>query len=233
MNILHLDTATAVFSIALSADEQVIGEFCGDAGPATSAKIPGHIQALLQQASLEMNDLHAFAVTVGPGAFTGVRVGIALTKGMAYATGKPVIPLSSLELLALNAKNSAIPVCALFDARRSEVYSALYLFENGMQRIRPEMAITPGRLLDELSGPTLFIGDGALRYRDLIVERFGSNAHFAEQHLHQPKASAGAALALGFLQSGAAVSPEELMPCYLRLAEAEINRRRLSEELAI
>jgi len=232
VNILHLDTATNVFSIALTAGEQVIAEFCGDAGPATSAKIPGHIKALLQQASLEMSDLQAFSVTVGPGAFTGVRVGIALIKGMAYATGRPVIALSSLELLALNACNSTIPVCALLDARRGEVYSALYSFENGMRLVRPEMAIAPGRLLDQLAGPMLFIGDGAQRYQDLITERFGSNAHFAEELLHQPKASAAALLALNRLQSGAAVSPEELMPCYLRLAEAEINRRRLSEGLA-
>lgn len=228
MKILHLDSSTNVFSIALSDDENVIAELSGDAGPATSAKIPGHIQSLLKQASLEITDLHAFAVTVGPGSFTGVRVGIALVKGLAYSTGKPVIPLSSLELLALNAKDSVLPVCAMFDARRSEVYTALYRFDNGMQLVRSEMAIAPAQLLEQLAGPTLFIGDGALRYRDLIVEQYGSNAHFAEGHLHQPQASAGAALALSRFNSGKTVSSLELAPSYLRLSEAELNKRRVN-----
>lgn len=225
MNILLLDTATNVFSIALSADKTVVAEFCGEAGPEASAKIPGHIESLMQQASLEMHDLDAFAVTVGPGSFTGVRVGIALVKGLAYATGKPVIPLSSLELLALNAMDSDLPVCTLLDARRSEVYSALYRFADGMRLVRPEMAVPPAELLDELAGPTLFIGDGALRYHDLIAERLGSNAHFAAAHLHLPKASAGAALALTRLKGSMTVSASALEPSYLRLSEAELNKR--------
>jgi len=225
VKILHLDTATNIFSIALSAGEHVIAEFCGDAGPATSARIPDHIHSLLRDAGLDMTAVDAFAVTVGPGSFTGVRVGIALVKGMAYATGKSVIPLSSLELLALNAKTSSLPVCTMFDARRSEVYSALYRFDGTMQLVRPAMAISPGQLLDELEGDILFIGDGALRYRDLIVERLGSKAHFAESQLHGPRASAGAELALCRLAAGQAVAPIELVPCYLRLSEAEINKR--------
>lgn len=232
VNILHLDTSTAVFSVALTRNETVIGEFCGDAGPAASAKIPDHIQALLQQASLTMHDLHGFSVTVGPGAFTGVRVGIALVKGMAYATDRPVVALSSLELLALNARGSAIPVCAMLDARRGEVYSAVYRFADGMDPVQPEMAVSPAELLDGLEGEPLFIGDGALRYQDLIIERFGGNARFAEEHLHRPKASAGAAMVLTRLQAGQTVSPLDLAPCYLRLPEAEINRRRLIEEIA-
>jgi len=226
MKILLLDTATNVFSIALADGETVIAEFFGDAGPATSAKIPGHIQNLLLDTGLDTAEIDAFAVTIGPGSFTGVRVGIALIKGMAYSTGKPVITLSSLELLALNAQESAIPVCTMFDARRGEVYSAIYSFAGNMQLVRPEMAIPPAQLLAELAGDILFIGDGALRYHDLIVERFGCNAHFAEEHLNHPQASAGASLALKRLIAGQAISPLSLTPHYLRLSEAEINKHR-------
>jgi tRNA threonylcarbamoyladenosine biosynthesis protein TsaB len=225
VNILHLDTATSVFSIALTRDETIIGEYCGDAGPAASAKIPGHIQDLLQKASLEMHELHGFSVTVGPGAFTGLRVGIALIKGMAYAAGRPVVALSSLELLALNAKDSKVPVCAMFDARRGEVYAAVYDFSSGEGLLRPERAIDPGELLDELVDPVLFLGDGALRYRDLIAKRLGSHARFAADHLHQPRVSAGAVLALSRIRAGETVTPFELAPSYLRLPEAEINRK--------
>lgn len=225
MNILTLDTATNVFSIALSADEHVLAELCSDAGPAASAKIPAHIDALLKDAALDIAAIDAFAVTVGPGAFTGLRVGIALVKGMAYSTGKPVVTLSSLELLALNATGSAIPVCAMFDARRGEVYAAVYDFSSGAGLLRPEMAIEPGELLDGIKGDILFIGDGASRYRDLIVERRGVEAHFAADGRNHPKASAAAALVLSRLQSGRTVSPFELAPCYLRLPEAEMKKR--------
>jgi len=226
VNILTLDTATNVFSIALSRDELILAEFSSDAGPATSAKIPGHIHALLKDAGLDIGEIDAFAVTVGPGAFTGLRVGIALVKGLAYSTGKPVVPLSSLELLALNAKPSVLPVCAMFDARRGEVYAAVYEFSHGDAPVRPEMAINPAELVGQLQGDTLFIGDGASRYRDLIVEICGPLAHFAKDGLNYPKASVGAVLALSRLQSGQAVSPFELAPSYLRLPEAELNKKR-------
>jgi len=225
VKILSLDTSTNVFSIAVSDGDNVIAELSGDAGPAASARIPDHIQALLKDACLDIAAIDAFAVTVGPGAFTGLRVGIALVKGLAYSTGKPIITLSSLELLALNAKNSKIPVCTLFDARRSEVYSALYGFDGNVSLIRREMAIAPLQLFNELEGDVLFIGDGALRYRDLIVERLGCRAHFADESLHQPKASAGVALALSRFISGQTVSPNELAPCYLRLPEAQLNKK--------
>ena len=225
MIILSLDTSTNVFSIAVSDGDIVIAELSGDAGPAASAKIPGHIQNLLNDACLDITAIEAFAVTVGPGAFTGLRVGIALVKGLAYSTGKPVIPLSSLELLALNARNSKIPVCTLFDARRGEVYSALFGFDGGLQLIRPEMAIAPAQLLAELAGDILFIGDGATRYRDLIIDLRGEAAQFVADELNFPRASAGAALVQSRLEAGRTVSPLELAPCYLRLPEAQLNKK--------
>lgn len=225
MKILILDTATNVFSIALAEDDTILAEISGLAGPATSAKIPGHIESLLKTANLDIDSVDAFAVTVGPGAFTGVRVGIAIVKGLAYSTGKPVVQLSSLELLAMNAQDSEIPVCAMFDARRGEVYTATYSFKGGMTLIRPEMAIAPEQFLEQLEENMLFIGDGSVRYRELIVERLGSRAHFVEEHLDAPKASAGATLVHSRLISGLTLSPLELLPRYLRLSEAELNKR--------
>jgi tRNA threonylcarbamoyladenosine biosynthesis protein TsaB len=224
VNVLTLDTATNVFSMALTADERLLAEYSSDAGPATSAKIPGHLHDLLESAGLDIAALDAFAVTIGPGAFTGLRVGIALVKGMAYATGKPVVPLSSLELLALNAQGSAMPVCAMFDARRGEVYAAVYDYSSRTALLRPERALDPAVLLDELSGDILFIGDGALRYRELIIARHGAQAHFASAGRNNPRASAATALVLSRLQSGRTVSPFELAPCYLRLPEAELKK---------
>lgn len=225
MKILIVDTATNLFSMAIAENKTVLATCGGDAGPATSAGIPVKIATLLADCRLAIDDLDAFAVTVGPGAFTGLRVGLALVKGMAYATGKPVIPLSSLELLALNGRDSTVPVCPLYDARKGEVYSSLYSFVNGLTPLRPEMAISPESLLAELEGPVLFLGDGAVRYRELIVERLGERAAFAAGAMNRPDAAVAAPLVQDRLHSGATLSPFELLPRYLRLSEAELSKK--------
>ena len=226
MRLLTVDTSTNVFSIALSEDATVLGEESGDAGPSTSAAIPSLIRSLFNHAGFKPEDLDAFAVTVGPGSFTGVRIGIALVKGLAFAAGKPVVPISSLELLAMNARKSPVPVCTMFDARKGEVYTATFSFMDGMKPILIEKAADPLTVIDETTEATLFIGDGATRYRELICGRLGRLALYPEEHLHRPKASAAVPLAIERLGSGAVVSPFDLLPRYLRLSEAELNRAR-------
>jgi tRNA threonylcarbamoyladenosine biosynthesis protein TsaB len=227
VRLLTLDTSTNVFSLALSEDARVLCEETGDAGPSTSAAIPSLIRSLFNRAGFQPADLDAFCVTVGPGSFTGVRVGIALVKGLAFATGKPVVPLSSLELLALNAEASTLPVCAMFDARKGEVYTATFSFTGGLEPVCPERAANPLAVIDETKEATLFVGDGAIRYRELICGGLGELAVFPEEHVHRPRASAAAALAAERFRSGATVSPFDLHPSYLRLSEAELNRARV------
>jgi tRNA threonylcarbamoyladenosine biosynthesis protein TsaB len=226
VRLLTVDTSTNVFSIALSEGLKVLGEESGDAGPSTSAAIPSLIRSLFKHSGFQPKDLDAFAVTVGPGSFTGVRIGIALVKGLSFATGKPVVPISSLELLAMNAELSTVPVCTMFDARKGEVYTATFSFANGLKLIRPEKAADPLKVIDETKEATLFIGDGAIRYRELICGRLGRLSVSPEEHLHRPKASAAVPLALARFEFGA-VSPFELLPSYLRLSEAELNRARI------
>ena len=138
-----------------------------------------------------MGELQAFSVTVGPGAFTGVRVGIALVKGLAMATGRPVVPLSALGLLALNAAGSQIPVCPMFDARKGEVYTALFPAGGAGEPLVAEAAVDPARFLAELEGEVLFLGDGALRYRSLIGEIMAGRGRFVAPALDHPRAAAG------------------------------------------
>lgn len=227
MRLLTVDTSTNVFSIALSEDEKVLGEESGDTGPSSSAGIPSVVHSVLTSSGFQPKDLDLFAVTAGPGSFTGVRIGLAFVKGLAFATGKPVVTLSSLELLAMNAESSTIPVCTMFDARKGEVYTATFSFDNGMKLIRPEKAADPLSAIEDIRELTLFIGDGAIRYQELICRQMGSLAVFPKDHLHKPKASAGASLAIKRFKSGAAVSPFDLEPSYLRLSEAELNRAKV------
>lgn len=225
MKILFIDTSTNVFSASLSDDSTLLASCFESAGTTASSKIPVYVESLLQETDVEINSIDAFAVTIGPGAFTGVRVGIAFVKGLALATCRPVIPVSSLQLLAMNADGNDIPVCAMFDARKGEVYSAVYDMRNGITMTQPEKAIVPEQLLEEIKAPLFFIGDGAVRYRELIVNKFGADAIFASEQQNLPKASAGVSLAHSTLLKGDAIHPTVLTPSYLRLSEAELNKR--------
>ena len=211
--------------MAIGDGTTLLAEESGIAGPSTAPRLAPAIDTLFASAGCTPRDMDAFAVTVGPGAFTGLRVGIALVKGLAIATGKPAIPLSSLALLAMNARERSLPVCPLFDARKGEVYGALYDFAASVDPVIAETAADPADFLSRLEGRVLFLGDGAVRYADLIREIMGDRAEIADPSLHHPRAAAGLGLAQSAFAAGLAVPPAKLLPRYLRLSEAELSRR--------
>jgi tRNA threonylcarbamoyladenosine biosynthesis protein TsaB len=175
-----------------------------------------------------MTEVDGFGVTQGPGAFTGLRVGIAAVKGLAMATGKPIAGFSSLAMLAMNIPLSGLPVCTLLDARKNEVYAGLYSTRCGNPAaLRLDMVISPCELTEWIKEPTILVGDGVLRYREQLLEMLGGNAIFAPSHSHLPRASNGAMITLAALQRGDSISPSALLPIYLRLSEAEIAKKQL------
>jgi tRNA threonylcarbamoyladenosine biosynthesis protein TsaB len=226
VKLLTLDTATSVCSVALTAGEQLVAELTMTAGKGTAARLVPAMTGLLQDAGWSYADLDGFGVTVGPGAFTGLRVGIATVKGLALATDKPVVGISSLGLLAMNIPWAAWPVCTLFDARKNEVYAAIYAVSDEPTPLLAETVLAPDKLLDGITGPTIFVGDGALRYRELISQRLAANAYFAPSHLHWPRAAAGAELVRRRFAAGLAIPPALLAPLYIRPSEAELAKAR-------
>ena len=231
LKLLLVDTATNSLSMALSDGNSVIAARSADGGPSTAARLNPFLQSLFAESAFGPAELDALAVTVGPGSFTGLRVGMAFVKGLAMALGKPVVPLSSLELLAMNAGGSNIPVCSMYDARKGEVYAAVYDCSGDVQSIIPEIVGHPAAVIENIAARTLFIGDGAVRYRDLIEQQLGDLARFAEPEMNEPKASSGVMLALKGLASGKALQPAALLPRYLRLPEAEIARAAVKAPL--
>ncbi len=229
--LLTLDTATLAGSVAVTRGEQVLGEILLNVRSTHSERLLSSVEQLLSDVGLTLADIDAFGVVVGPGSFTGVRIGVATGKGLAMATGKPLVAVSSLESLAFNVPLCRFPVCALLDARKSEVYAGLYEWRQGLPAlVRPEEALPPDRLLGLLEGEVAFVGDGALAYRSLIVERFAARAHFVPAPLNLPRASSAAAFALARLRNGEILSPEALSPVYLRPSEAEILWARRAAE---
>lgn len=229
MNILAIDTSTSLASIAVAVTELVIAESVVNTDRTLSARLIPEIERLLATAGLSITDIDVFASSVGPGSFTGVRGGVATMQGLALATGKPCTGFSSLAMLAMNCSLQATPVCPLIDARKSEVYGALYNCSNPLPVPRiSDCVLPPALFLDQVAAAAedqiIFLGDGARRYHDQITERLGDRAIFAPFPLHTPHAANGALLALHAARCNELLEPGLLLPVYLRASDAEINK---------
>jgi tRNA threonylcarbamoyladenosine biosynthesis protein TsaB len=224
MKLLTIQTATPAGSVALTDGERLLGELFLDVRRPHGGWLLGAVEQLLVAAGMAVTDLDGFGVTIGPGSFTGLRVGLATVKGLALATGKPMAGVSTLETLTLQTPYAALPVCALLDARKQEVYAGRFAWRDGVpQPLSPERVLPPEQLLRELTGPVLFVGDGALVYRTLIVRMLGPQAHFLAETYAPPRAAHAAILALRSFAAGEALSAAQVNPVYIRPSEAEIH----------
>ena len=226
MNILAVDTSTPLASVAITTDDTIIAESVFLADRSLSARLVPEIERLLAIAALSAADVHIFAGSVGPGSFTGVRAGIATIQGLALATGRPCAGFSSLTLLAMNFPLAAFPVCALLDARKGEVYAGLFDCSTPIPTsLISDGVMPPESLLDLISTttdrPVIFAGEGALRYRDLIISTLGEQAILAPYPHHAPHAAHGALLAREAELRGELIEPAGLLPRYIRASEAE------------
>lgn len=221
--LLTVDTSTPAGSVALSRGDELVGEVLLNLRSTHSDRLLPAVQQLLGEAGLQLGELDAFGVVLGPGSFTGLRVGVATIKGLALATAKPVVGVSSLQTLALQVPYPAYSMSVWLDARKQEVYAGRYHWEGGLPiALEKERVAPPEQLLEEISEDMLFVGSGAVAYRSLIVRRLGPRAHFVPWPLQQPRASSAAALALTALRNQETIPLEMLEPCYVRLSEAEI-----------
>jgi tRNA threonylcarbamoyladenosine biosynthesis protein TsaB len=224
--LLTIQTASSAGGLALSDGGRLIAEINLDVRRTPTEWLLQSIDDLLSKAEIIRSDLAGIGVVRGPGAFTGLRVGLATAKGLALAIGCPLVGVSSLQILAMQLPFTQLPICAMLDARKQEVYAALYRWETGYPHpAARERVIKPETLLAEISEETLFVGSGAQAYRSLIVRRMDGRAHFAPDFLNLPRVGAAAALAWHEWQSGQTFSADHLMPIYLRPSEAELNWR--------
>jgi tRNA threonylcarbamoyladenosine biosynthesis protein TsaB len=227
LNLLTIQTATPAGSVALTAGERLLGELFFDCRRPHGSWLIAAVDRLCREAGMTVGKLDGFGVTTGPGSFTGLRVGLATIKGLALASGKPVAGVSTLQTLALQAPHAALPVCALLDARKQEVYAGIYRWQDGWPRpLAGERVLPPEQLLADITGDVLFVGDGARAYRTLITRQLGSRAHFLPAAYDPPRAAHAALLARRAFEAGAAQPAAAVNPVYIRPSEAELNLGR-------
>jgi len=226
MNILALDTSSRAASCAILRDGALAGEFFMNIGLTHSQTAMPMVEALMRQTMLSLREIDVFAVCTGPGSFTGLRIGIACVKGMAMAGDKPCAGASTLMALAAGVCLFEGYICPVMDARRGQVYTALFESTGGkLRRLREDEAISItrlGEILSELPSKVILTGDGA---RLCMEELSGvkSLQIAPERFLHQ-RACALADVAYDMAKKGETISAGKLAPSYLRLPQAERER---------
>lgn len=203
MRILTIETATPTESIAVVLDGELVAERTARAGRGRADELVAAVADVLERSSLALTDLDALAVSIGPGRFTGLRVGLATAKGLSAPTGVPVLPIPTLEALAasVRAEDAALRnnVCAMLDARRGEVYSATFGPVGAPERLSADAAIHPVAAavgaVDASGGAVVFVGTGASLYASEIVKAVGDAARFPRRSIEVPDPRAMAALA--------------------------------------
>ncbi|MEE8328945.1 MAG: tRNA (adenosine(37)-N6)-threonylcarbamoyltransferase complex dimerization subunit type 1 TsaB [Thermodesulfovibrionia bacterium] len=225
MKVLALETATTAGSIAIvSANEGLIGEVKINVKIAHAERLMKSIDWVLNASSTSINKIDAFAISIGPGSFTGLRIGLSTAKGYSYATSKPLVPVPTLDAFARMLPFCSHLICPMLDARKNEVYTGLYRWEQGIcRKIIPETAAIPQDFLKEIKEPTVFMGEGAKIYKKIIMDTLRNNASFAPASNMSPSASSVAEIAIEKLKEGISSDPVSLTPLYIRKSEAEIN----------
>ncbi len=223
MLILASDTSTKTASVALLRDRTIVAESFINIGKNHGETLLPEIMDLLSSGNTTLDEIDLFAVTIGPGSFTGLRVGASTVKGLAFATGRPVVGVSTLETLASNLSNSLIAICPMLDARKGEVYTALYRPEKAdfPKEIVSEEVMDPGEFLEGVDEDVIFLGDGAVSYMDIIRKRLPDKSHFAISHLNYIRASSAGLIGLKKFRDGDTLDLLTFTPRYLRVSEAE------------
>ncbi|MDD6160466.1 MAG: tRNA (adenosine(37)-N6)-threonylcarbamoyltransferase complex dimerization subunit type 1 TsaB [Oscillospiraceae bacterium] len=231
MKILALETSATTASVAVTEDEKLLAQSFQNSGLTHSATLMPMAADLLKNSGLKLEEMDVIAVAVGPGSFTGVRIGVAAAKGLAWAQDKPCAPCSTLESMAWQCAHMGGEICAVMDARRNQVYNARFRARNGdLERLCPDRAIGLEELLKELKqsgSPQILVGDGTqLCLRAFEGEELDLRA--APPHLVYQSAWGVARTAVELAKAGRLVTAGELNPEYHRLSQAE--RERLERE---
>lgn len=225
MLILSVDSSSTPASVCLY-DNKMLAEYFINTKLTHSQTLAAMIESILKITGTNAEDVGLYAVNSGPGSFTGVRIGVSAVKGMAYAQDKPCIAVSTLHSMAYNFLTENAVICACMDARRDQVYNALYQVKEGrVEQLCDDRAISIESLVEELKSvdsKVILVGDGAKLVYNTCLEL--NNVQLAPANQRYQRASSVAMIAAEKADMGETISAAALMPSYLRLSQAERER---------
>lgn len=228
MKILALDSSGLVASVAVAEDDTLLAEYTVNYKKTHSQTLLPMLDEVVRLTELDMNTVDAIAVAAGPGSFTGLRIGSATAKGLGLALGKPLVHIPTVDALAFNLYGCTKNICPMMDARRNQVYTGIYRFEEGkLQILEPQSPMTVEEIaakLNMLGGEAVFLGDGVPVYRELLREHMNVPYTFAPANCNRQRAASVAVLAMQYVKDGKTESAAAHRPDYLRMSQAERER---------
>lgn len=228
MKILALDSSGLVASVAVAEDDTLLGEYTVNYKKTHSQTLLPMLDEVVRMIELDLSTVDAIAIAAGPGSFTGLRIGSATAKGLGLALGKPLVAVPTTEALAYNLYGVRDWICPMMDARRSQVYTGIYRFENGrLVAYKPQAPVAVSEIAEQLNAlgqEVIFLGDGVPVYQELLGSLMKVPYQFAPAHVNRQRAASVAALGMLYAREGRFETAAEHRPEYLRLSQAERER---------
>ena len=227
---LAFDTSSKTAAVALLRDSDILYDNIINTGLKHSEVLLSEIDHALRAISVKIKDVDLFACTIGPGSFTGLRIGVSTLKGLMLATGKPAAGISSLAALALNVGKTSKLICSMMDAGRGQVYVAYFRYndKNILQQISEEKAANPKEIINNIDKNTLYVGDGAIKYTEIIKSIKTPEVSIDSDLQHYIRASAVGILGRKKFAENDLLDASTLVPFYLRSADA-VPRKSIFE----
>ena len=224
MLVLSVDSSYSTATCALIKDDKILAEINLNDKKQHSIILMRLIDSILKEYEIDINDIDAFIISRGPGSFTGLRIGMATLKGLAFASKKPLISVSTLDALAYNSISFQGIICPIMDALRDNIYTCLYKNENNnLTPLIKEQCLNINELvtiLKEQTLPIIFVGDGVAKHKEFLKENI-PNSFFAPNHSNFPKASSVGELGIKKINDGVIENIDSINPIYLRKSQAE------------
>jgi tRNA threonylcarbamoyladenosine biosynthesis protein TsaB len=225
MLILAFDSSSKTTAVAILQDDTILCDIVLNNGLNHSETLLPAIDIACKQSRVIIKDIDLFACTLGPGSFTGLRIGVSTLKGLLLATGKPGVGVSSLAALALNVTENASLICSVMDAGRGQVYAACYSYNNRglLNQIITDKAVNPKEIDFDINQDITFVGDGAIKYGDLIVEKTKRCKIVSGIQQHVRGSAVGILGREKFIRNEV-LDPATFAPVYLRAADAKPSK---------
>ncbi len=226
MRILGIDTSTRFLCIGILDGNRLIADYNQDLDRRHSELLIPTVNKLLKRAKVSLNAIDGFACGIGPGSFTGLRIGLSAIKGFAFGLDKPVVGVPTLDIIAKNIKDDNGSICVVVDAKRDLIYNALYKIKNNrLKRESPYRLSSIEALLKYIKLRTIFVGDAVKLYKEIIKSKLKDKAYFSKQGLWYPKAANLLEIARDKFARNQIISRAKLLPLYLYPKECQIRRK--------